>query len=309
MEIANLWAITAANMSGVRIADPDDVRDITNLLRHTYYAHLHADWHYPADWLGSPGFVVVDKIESEVAEGSLTNRLFGSKRDLRACLAVAADPPPAAWVRVAAVADAKHGRQILAAMLRAVVEALEQASVSQLCWLLIESWPEEWLRDLGFKKVNFVETYVKQNGPIPDVKDVPGLLIRPVQDVDLQRLERIEADAFAPLWRQSASSLALARQHALSFDVAVLEGTLVGYQLSTPIESGVHLARMTVAPFAQGSGVGTRLLAHACAEYERRGLKYISLNTQADNTASQRLYRRFGFRPNGQRFPVWIVNL
>jgi ribosomal protein S18 acetylase RimI-like enzyme len=309
MEIANLWANTAANMSGVRIAEPDDVRVITKLLRQASYAHLHADWHYPGDWLGTPGFVVMDKIEVEEVDGSLASRLFGFQQGLQACLAVAADPPPAAWVRVAAVDDFVQGRQVLAAMLAAVADSLQQASVQQLCWLLIESWPEEWLRDLGFKKENFVETYVKQEGQIPEVAEVPGLLIRAVKEIDLQRLEQIEADAFEPLWRHSASSLALARQHALSFDVAELNGAIVGYQFSTPVESGVHLARMTVVPSAQGSGVGTQLLAHACAEYERRGFKFISLNTQADNHASQKLYRRFGFRPNGQRFPIWIVDL
>jgi ribosomal-protein-alanine N-acetyltransferase len=309
MEIANRWIQAGGDIKGVRIGRRDDARVITNLLREATHAHLHADWHYPVDWLGSPGFVVVEGPDGGKGVGSLTDRLFGSQVGLQACLAVAADPPPAAWVRVAAVTEAAHTPQILAAMFASIVGYLRQDSVTQLGWLLVESWPEAWIRGLGFEQDNFVETFIKKDNEIPAVQAVPGLVIRSVQDADLQLLERIEADAFDPLWRHSETSLTLARRHALSFDVAELEGAVVGYQFSTPVQSGAHLARMTVDPAFQGSGVGTFLLAYACERLRRHGIETITLNTQSDNHASRKLYQRFGFRPSGQRFPVWVVDL
>ena len=66
---------------------------------------------------------------------------------------------------------------------------------------------------------------------------------------------------------------------------------------------------MTVDPRFQGSGVGTQLLARAFEGYRQKGIQHISLNTQADNQPSQKLYKRFGFQPSGQKFPVWVVNL
>jgi ribosomal protein S18 acetylase RimI-like enzyme len=308
MEIANQWTQAGEDIRGVRIGQHGDAHVITKLLREATYAHLHADWHYPVDWLGSPGFVVVDG-QGGNGGRSLTDRLFGEKQDLQACLAVAADPPPAAWVRVAAVIEDATMPQILAAMFASIVDYLRQDSITQLGWLLVESWPESWIRGLGFEQDNFVETFIKKDNEFPAVQTVPGLVIRSVQDSDLQMLERIEADAFAPLWRHSKTSLTLAWRHALSFDVAELEGEVVGYQFSTPVQSGAHLARMTVDPAFQGNGVGTFLLAYACEWFRRQGIETITLNTQADNHASRKLYQRFGFRRSGQRFPVWTVDL
>jgi ribosomal-protein-alanine N-acetyltransferase len=308
MEIANLWTKAGGNIKGVRIGRRDDARVITNLLREATYAHLHADWHYPVDWLGSPGFVVVDSSDGSDGGRSLTDRLFSSQLELQACLAVAADPPPAAWVRVAAVTKTANMPQILAAMFASIIDYLRQDSVSRLGWLLVESWPEAWIRGLGFEQDNFVETFIKNDNELPAVQAVPGLVIRSVQDSDLQLLERIEANAFEPLWRHSKTSLTLARRHALCFDIAELKGEVVGYQFSTPVQSGAHLARMTVDPAFQGSGVGTFLLGHTCERFRRDGIKTISLNTQANNHASRKLYQRFGFRPSGQRFPVWVVD-
>lgn len=293
----------------MRLARRKDARAITNLLRKGTYSHLHADWHYPADWLGSDGFVVLDLAETETMLATPAPTLFSRPLELEACLAVAADPPPAAWVRVAALANSQMAEQKMSAMFAFVNDYLKKERVRQIYWLLVESWPDTLLHELGFVQVNFVETYVKSDTQVPHAKEVPGLIIRAVSDRDMPRLEQIEREAFEPLWRHSASSLRLAWRHALSFDVAELEGQVVGYQLSSPAESGAHLARMTIAPPRQGRGIGTQLLAHACANYRQLGLSHISLNTQADNLASQRLYRHFGFRPNGQRFPIWVVDL
>ena len=48
---------------------------------------------------------------------------------------------------------------------------------------------------------------------------------------------------------------------------------------------------MTVSPERQGQGIGAALLARALEGYGQRQLRTVTLNTQADNLASQRLYR------------------
>jgi ribosomal-protein-alanine N-acetyltransferase len=309
MEIANRWGAIGGRINGVRTACQDDAQEITALLRYAAYAHLHADWHYPGDWLGNSGFVVAEKNANESHDRTLADRLFGSDNKLRACLAVAADPPPAAWVRVAAVSDSVAAPELLAAMFADLHDRLINSSVTTINWLLIETWPAAWLEELGFTIENYVETFIKHDGETPVIREISGLLIRPVMNEDLPTLEQIEAEAFEPLWRHSAHSLSLAQRQALSFDVAEYHGAVVGYQFSTPVESGVHLARMTIQPAFQKSGIGTQLLAHTCAEYSRLGFENVTLNTQSDNLASQKLYRRFGFQPNGQRFPVWVASL
>ena len=139
---------------------------------------------------------------------------------------------------------------------------------------------------------------------------MPGdLVIRPVDLEDLPLLEQIEAEAFEPLWRHSAEGLALAARQTLSFDVAERDGRVLGFQFSTATRRGAHLSRMTVDPAFQRSGVGSALLAHALAGYQRLGAGQVTLNTQVDNYASQQLYERFGFQANGERFPVWAAAL
>ena len=135
--------------------------------------------------------------------------------------------------------------------------------------------------------------------------------IRPATTNELARLAEIEEAAFDPLWRHSANGLLLARRQALTFELAELEGQIVGFQYSVADRDGqtAHLVRLTVSPSAQGRGVGSGLLASALNGYATLGIKRVTLNTQRDNLPSHRLYERFGFRQLGDRAPVWAMEL
>jgi ribosomal-protein-alanine N-acetyltransferase len=162
---------------------------------------------------------------------------------------------------------------------------------------------------LGFAQANAIETYVKEDRELPDVVSVPELTIRQVYSTDFAALARLEEISFAPIWRYSAQALAIARPQSLSFDVALLADEIVGYQLSANAEAGAHLVRITVHPQKHGLGIGSALLKHAFAYYHRQGLYTVSLNTQVENIASQKLYLKFGFRPSQQRLPIWILDI
>ena len=279
------------------------------LLETAVYTHLHVDWHLPGDWLGSPGFVVAPKVENRANSNSLTAKLFQSDSKIAACLAATADPLPAAWVRVAALERVDEAEQILAQMLAQVVPPLYKQGATQLAWLTIEDWPQSWLPGFGFYQGSYIETYVKEDRQLPECPNIPGLTIRQAYATDLEHLARLEALAFGPIWRQSAQALAVARPQSLSFDVALLGEETVGYQLSAKAESGAHLVRLTVHPEKQGVGIGSALLGHAFAGYHRHGLYTVSLNTQVENIASQKLYLKFGFRASQQRLPIWILDI
>ena len=309
MEMANHWTRPNLLATTVRVAEPNDKPDIMYLLQHSRYQHLHLDWQPPADWVGKRGFVVLPRTES--AKQTLTNRLFAAPSRLAACLAAVADPAPAAWVRIACLGEVPAPKEVLAALMEEVVTgllstAVPETAVSELGWLAVEPWPNQWLPALGFNIANEIETYVKTGLEIPNVPISEQLTIRPAQLADMVALAEIEKQAFAPLWRHSASGLGMAFQQAFSFDVAEWNGRIVGFQFSTRNHNSAHLARMTVSPAAQRCGVGSTLLTHilkTCREYN---LHYISLNTQIDNKTSQKLYTKFGFHPRGQRLPVWV---
>ncbi|MDV7390860.1 GNAT family N-acetyltransferase [Arthrospira platensis SPKY1] len=309
MEMANLWLKQEQSVGRPRVARAEDAPGLTRLLRDAALVHTHVDWRLPVDWLGEAGFVLQEAPPAAAGGRSLASRLLGARVSLQACLAVAADPPPAAWVRVAALAEAADVAQTLGGLLAAVQDYLRATAVTQLAWLPTEEWPNAWLPQLGFTRVNAIETYKKDDVTAPAPPPVAGLTIRPVRAADLETLAAIEVAAFEPLWRHSAAALALARNQASSFDVAELDGEIVGFQFSTGRRHYAHLARMTIAPRVQGRGVGSALLAHAIDGYRRNGLHAVTLNTQVDNVASQRLYRRFGFQPTGERLPVWAISL
>jgi ribosomal protein S18 acetylase RimI-like enzyme len=309
MESANHAKQDKASWEGIRIAQQEDAGAIIQLLRDGDFAHIHADWHYPADWLGLNTFAVLRRLTSRAANHSITERFFGTQSQLEACLAVAADPLPAAWVRLAAVTDRSAGAEQLSHLFTFIQDSLREGSINQVAWLLLEAWPESWLPDLGFERTNEVITLVKDGTALPADAAIPECDIRPVRSADLPALAAIESRSFEPLWQHSAHGLALARQQALSFDVAWHDSRPVGFQFSTAALRGAHLSRITVDASIQQSGIGTALLAHALEGFRHRGIRTVTLNTQADNIPSQKLYDRFGFVRSGERFPIWSVNL
>lgn len=288
MQLANSARDPRPSSSHVRAAVRADAAALQRLLRDAAFVHLHADWHMPGDWLGEPGFVV----HMEPA----TERLDG-------CLVIAADPAPAAWVRVAATKP-EDGFPLLLDMLDAALLQLPP-EVDEIAWFVTDEWPDAWLEGLGFNLINQVITFEKKDLRIAPYRAPAGLQIRPVRMEDFPVLAAMEAEAFEPIWRHSAEGLVLAWRQSVLFDVALLDGELVGFQFSTRTYSGAHLARMTVRPDRQGQGIGAALLAEAIGQFEAKKLRIVSLNTQFDNHASQRLYRRFGFVESGQSFPVW----
>jgi ribosomal protein S18 acetylase RimI-like enzyme len=296
MGIANLNSMPASPSPLVRPSQLEDILRINHLVKTTPTAHLHLDWIAPAQWVGQPAFMV-----AEQPGESNRNGLVG-------CLAATADPPPAAWVRIAAVKEGVATLPLLQTMLLMALPALQSAGVAELGWFVLNPWVESWLPALGFSRFTEVITYVKKDLSLPDTAVTP-VQIRPVHSDDMPELAAIEADAFEPLWRHSVAALLAARQSALSFDVAWLDGRIVGFQYSTPGEVGAHLSRLTVRPEVQGQGIGSALLQTAVVDYGRQGFRQVALNTQADNMPSRRLYEKFGFKVTGDAYPVWVRRL
>lgn len=308
MEIANIMVNGEVDGGHIRTATRSDAGEIMRGLQTAVYRHIHVDWYVPGDWLGSPGFMVKTKPLSKPNRSQFA-KFLGEKPRIESSLAVAADPKPAAWVRVVGLGNKQTAVSDLHALIEAVKEPLKKEGVNVIAWLTIEEWPNQWLESLGFKCVNHIETYVKEDENYPKRPSVADLDIRPVLDKDIEALAQLEAKAFNSLWRHSAQGLRLAKNQAFSFDVALLADQVVGFQLSTPNDYGVHLVRMTVDPELHGHGIGSSLMAHALHGYHRRDRFRITLNTQVDNEMSQQLYTKFGFRPSGQKFPVWAMKI
>lgn len=270
----------------LRPAAESDRQALRGLLQSSRRVHLHTDWRTADDYLGHSPYLIAE-----------------SGHTLVACLACPPDPAPAAWLRLAALGNGRPGRDI-AALLDAGLAALAELGAEELAVLGPESWLLDPLRARSFRPLTDVITYLKEDDNIaePGNRDV---LVRRARLEDVPALAALDANAFEPRWRHSADMLRSAYAAVASFDVAWLDDHPVGYQLSSVFGRYGHLARLTVHPAYQGRGIGARLLAGALANLSRFGVKAVTLNTQADNLASRRLYERFGFHPTGDRVTVW----
>ena len=88
--------------------------------------------------------------------------------------------------------------------------------------------------------------------------------------------------------------------------VRVENGAVVGWAALSPVSqrpcySGVAEISVYVSPDHIGRGIGAELLAHLIPESETNGIWTIHCSIFPENTASRRLFLKFGFRQVGRR--------
>lgn len=273
---------------------PTDEGELRLLLEQAQYGYRFVDWNEPGDWLDSPAFIVAEQKQS-------------NQEQLSSCLKVSREVPPAAWVRLAAVRDHTTAKRQLSELFLHIIPHLLLLGVNQVGWLAATGWPEELLKDVGFEISNWITSYQKVIQPNPP-KMSQEVTLRPAALGDVSALTDIEFKAFEPIWRLSKLSLENAFRQAVSYDAAVIDGRVVGFQFSARgyNHRSAHLVRITVHPEFQGRGVGSALLTRAMAGYLEQGIEFVSLNTQINNIASHRLYERFGFTKVGDQIPLYM---
>jgi ribosomal protein S18 acetylase RimI-like enzyme len=126
---------------------------------------------------------------------------------------------------------------------------------------------------------------------------------------DLPAVQALDAAAFDPIWQQSQEMLEAAFRQAAIATVAEGSDGLVGYQISTAGVGGGHLARLAIHPRAQRRGIGYALVHDLLTQFVRRGTLQVTVNTQDDNLASLALYKKAGFHPTGESYPIFQVHL
>jgi [ribosomal protein S18]-alanine N-acetyltransferase len=218
-----------------------------------------------------------------------------------------------AWLRALALADGLPPDSGLDALMRAYHDQLRAAGVAQSYYSgsdLSDGWLRAALLGRGYTRHTEVVVYEKIRLDTP-VAGSTAVTLRRATPADLATILALDKACFDVQWHKDRRALGPALVSAPCFLLAELDGAPVGYAFATSHYGGrlVHLVRIAVLPAMQGQGIGARLLAEVVGHARGSCADIVTLNTQADNTPSQRLYERFGFRRTGERQTILVLQL
>ncbi len=124
--------------------------------------------------------------------------------------------------------------------------------------------------------------------------------VRDATAADLGAIVTIERASFGDPWSE-ASFRSLLRAETTRFRVAVRDGRVVGYAVTTRIGEEAELANLAVDPSARRAGIGAMLLDDLLASTDAPPGATVYLEVRASNEPAQALYRSRGFEAVGRR--------
>jgi ribosomal protein S18 acetylase RimI-like enzyme len=269
----------------VRLAQEKDRRHLANLIHFSNSVHRHLDWRSPLDWIGYQPYIVAER------EGCIL-----------AALACPPDPPEVAWIRLLAVANEISAEEAWEYLWPAAHEYLWGITIAAIP---LQGWFTQLLSAAQFEQTYQVMMLRWENQRRLQKVEPTNCTIRLMNYDDLEMVKELDTIAFGPIWRQSMDMLEIAFHQAAIATIAEDQDGMIGYQISTASSAGGHLARLAVHPRVQVQGVGSALVRDLLLQFARRGAQQVTVNTQMDNSASLALYKKAGFRPTGEVYPVY----
>ena len=272
----------------IRQANSSDQKQLANLIHFGTLVHRHLDWRPPLEWIGHDPFLVLEE----------DNRLV-------AALACPPDPPSVVWIRLFVAYDEKNLAMSWSQLWSQALEMISPDPDLQVAAIPLQNWFQRLLNASQFQTTTDVVMLIWDNGKIPPEQSSPEISIRPMTIDDLSQIEVIDKIAFGSLWHNSQTSLEYAFKQAAIATIADIDGVIVGYQISTSMQMGGHLARLATHPQYQRQGIGYAILRDLLVQFKQRGAMRITVNTQEENLASIALYENAGFTLTGETYPVY----
>jgi ribosomal protein S18 acetylase RimI-like enzyme len=271
----------------IRSAILNDSGQISNIVNTAHFIHRHLDWRSPVQWIGHPPFWVIEK-----------------NGHIIAALACPPDPTGVSWIRLFISTLEQHPEMNWNDLFPIVINELNQMSANKLVAIAIQYWFEKILMDNGFTRIQDVVVLRYDDSLSGHFKSAKSS-IRRTSKKDIPAITAIDHAAFSPLWQMDENAITIALDQAYLATIAEYEGQIVGYQISTFSGGNVHLARLAVLPELQNMHIGKELVTQLLENCKANHFGEVTVNTQGDNTASLALYRKMGFLPTGDRFPVF----
>ncbi len=276
----------------IRQASHQDISTITRFLDRAILVHRNLDWQPLVEWVPREPFLL--RFEDQ---------------KLTSLLSCAPDPEGVAWLHAFAMDHwSSDIDKIWRSLLELAVENLKSLH-SNLYSVSLNEWYSRLLGETGFTiKQNIIVLQWDKIMPatLPLMDDV---LIRPMEPADLDQVTELDQRAFDPAWTISRASMEHVYLSAAHSAIAELNGTIIGYELSTSSYFSAHLTRLAVSPFYKKANIGYSLTREMLMFFKSRGIKQITVNTQDDNAASIGLYKKLGFQPTNESFPIYWLKI
>ncbi|NLX61945.1 MAG: ribosomal protein S18-alanine N-acetyltransferase [Tissierellia bacterium] len=128
-----------------------------------------------------------------------------------------------------------------------------------------------------------------------------NVIIREMQERDLDRVMEIENKAFSPPWTREAFLLELTKNLLAKYIVAEVDGQVVGYGGIWLIIDEGHITNIAVDEKYRNKGIGSKIMEGLIQLCIDRNIVSMTLEVRKSNEAAKALYKKFGFKEYGIR--------
>lgn len=135
-----------------------------------------------------------------------------------------------------------------------------------------------------------------------------NVLIRPMEEDDLERIMKIEHASFPTPWSLHAFITELKDNEYARYFCLVMDEQVIGYMgLWFILEEG-HITNVAIAPEFRGKRLGEFMMRSVMEKMRSEGMERMTLEVRTSNFPAQRLYERLGFVTAGRRKEYYTNN-
>lgn len=127
------------------------------------------------------------------------------------------------------------------------------------------------------------------------------LEIQQMTQEHIQDVLQIEEACFAIPWTKQDFEREMKENKLAIYIIAVLDGKIVGYAGMWHVVTEGHITNIAVLQEYRRQGIGNALLEQIIHIAEQKEMIGITLEVRISNIAAQKLYIKYGFRPEGFR--------
>ena len=265
---------------------PPHQEAVINFIHTQWHVHQHLDWQPIREWLKKDPAWVYLAMEAG---------------KLKAVIAFSHPYGGLTWLRLLAL-EREFDVALTGQLFEYALPHLLAENVRRIVLLQMDAWLPPVLLSTDFTQVDYLVHLERRPAALPNA-DI-NITIQPATAQDLATVIHLDHVCFAPEWQMQEQDFLAAQEYASHFTLAIQQGRAIGYQLSTTYaDGGVHLARLATLPDYRGQRIGTQLVIDLIKRFPKHR---ITVNTQATNACSLRLYERLKFERRPATTPFWV---